>query len=169
MIGLRVHAARGTGTGAPIHLHAGAFLKTRGELDRPDIQLHFVNALMRDHGRVKADATASPSTPARSESRGTVQLASRNPFDSPAIELRATSRSPTITSSNGGVKQAGTVPRPQLASVDREAVAIRLDARMIAHQRVDEVQLDVGAIEFAARLQERAGVQMVGAPVALAW
>ena len=55
MVGIE-YMLRGTGHGRTIHLHSGAFLKTRGELDRPDVQIHFVNALMRDHGRVKAEA-----------------------------------------------------------------------------------------------------------------
>ncbi len=81
---------RGTGHGRTIHLHSGAFLKTRGELDRPDVQLHFVNALMRDHGRVKAesDGFTIHTCPLRPDSRGTVRLASRDPFDNPLIDPR---------------------------------------------------------------------------------
>lgn len=81
---------RGTGHGRTIHLHTGAFLKTRRELDRPDIQLHFVNALMRDHGRVKADRDGFTihSCPLRPESRGDVRLASRDPFAAPLIDPR---------------------------------------------------------------------------------
>jgi choline dehydrogenase len=81
---------RGTGLGRTIHLHSGAFVKTRGELDRPDIQIHFVNALMRDHGRVKAerDGFTIHTCPLRPDSRGTVQLASRDPFAAPIIDPR---------------------------------------------------------------------------------
>jgi choline dehydrogenase len=81
---------RGAGHGRTIHLHSGAFLKTRGELDRPDVQIHFVNALMRDHGRVKAecDGFTIHTCPLRPESRGTVRLASRDPFDNPLIDPR---------------------------------------------------------------------------------
>jgi choline dehydrogenase len=81
---------RGTGHGRTIHLHSGAFLKTRGELDRPDVQIHFVNALMRDHGRVKAesDGFTVHTCPLRPDSRGTVKLASTDPFASPLIDPR---------------------------------------------------------------------------------
>ncbi|MBI1187299.1 MAG: choline dehydrogenase [Alphaproteobacteria bacterium] len=43
------------GPGSSNHLRSGAFLKTRPELDRPDIQLHFVNAVMIDHAKVAPD------------------------------------------------------------------------------------------------------------------
>ena len=42
----------------------------------------------------------------------------------------------------------------KLAGVNSEAVAIRLHLGVIDHHRVDEVQLDIRAIEFAARFQE---------------
>ena len=57
--------------------------------------------------------------------------------------------------------------RPKLTSVDSEAVAIGLNAPMVAHQRIDEVDLNVRPIEFAARFHERARVQVNGAPVTL--
>jgi len=89
MIGLQYLFAK-QGHGRTNHLHAGAFLKTRGELDRPDIQLHLVNAVMMDHARVKADRDGFTVhvCQLRPESRGTVTLASRNPFDQPLIDPR---------------------------------------------------------------------------------
>jgi len=89
MVGIE-YMLRGTGHGRTIHLHSGAFLKTRGELDRPDVQIHFVNALMRDHGRVKAesDGFTVHTCPLRPDSRGTVKLASTNPFEPPLIDPR---------------------------------------------------------------------------------
>jgi len=89
MIGLQYLFAK-EGHGRTNHLHAGAFLKTRGELDRPDIQLHLVNAVMLDHARVKADRDGFTihACQLRPDSRGTVTLASRNPFDAPLIDPR---------------------------------------------------------------------------------
>jgi choline dehydrogenase len=76
------------GAGRTNHLHAGAFLKTRGELDRPDVQLHFVNAIMMDHARHKPDRDGFTihACQLRPESRGTVRLDSADPFDDPAID-----------------------------------------------------------------------------------
>ncbi|MBL8538451.1 MAG: choline dehydrogenase [Hyphomonadaceae bacterium] len=87
MIGLQYMLTK-QGPGRTNHLHAGAFLKTRGELDRPDIQLHVVNAVMIDHARVKPDRDGFTihACQLRPESRGTVKLASRNPFDAPLID-----------------------------------------------------------------------------------
>ena len=87
MIGLQYLFTK-QGHGRTNHLHAGAFLKTRGELDRPDIQLHLVNAVMIDHARVKADRDGFTvhACQLRPESRGTVRLASRNPFENPLID-----------------------------------------------------------------------------------
>ncbi len=87
MIGLQYMFTK-QGEGRTNHLHAGAFLKTRGELDRPDIQLHLVNAVMQDHARVKPDRDGFTvhACQLRPQSRGTVKLASRNPFDAPLID-----------------------------------------------------------------------------------
>jgi choline dehydrogenase len=87
MIGLQYLFAK-QGPGRTNHLHAGAFLKSRGELDRPDIQLHLVNAVMRDHARIKPDCDGFTihACQLRPESRGTVRLASTNPFDNPLID-----------------------------------------------------------------------------------
>ncbi|HBM88897.1 MAG TPA: choline dehydrogenase, partial [Rhodobiaceae bacterium] len=43
-----------SGLGTSNGLEAGAFLKTRPELEMPDVQIHFVAASMRDHGRIKS-------------------------------------------------------------------------------------------------------------------
>jgi choline dehydrogenase len=89
MIGLQYLLTK-QGHGRTNHLHAGAFLKTRGELDRPDIQLHVVNAVMQDHARIKPDRDGFTihACQLRPESKGTVTLASTNPFDAPAIDPR---------------------------------------------------------------------------------
>lgn len=89
MVGLE-YLFTGQGPGRTNHLHAGAFLKTRGELDRPDIQLHLVNAVMQDHARIKADRDGFTvhACQLRPESRGTVTLASSDPFEPPLIDPR---------------------------------------------------------------------------------
>ncbi|WP_239590768.1 choline dehydrogenase [Vitreimonas flagellata] len=89
MIGLQYLFTK-QGPGRTNHLHAGAFLKTRGELDRPDIQLHVVNAVMIDHAKVTPDRDGFTvhTCQLRPESKGTVTLASTNPFDAPLIDPR---------------------------------------------------------------------------------
>ncbi|MEJ0059723.1 MAG: choline dehydrogenase [Terricaulis sp.] len=89
MIGLE-YMTRGTGAGTSNYLHAGGFLKTRGELDRPDIQLHFVAAVMISHGQVRPDRDGFTihACQLRPESRGEVRLASADPFAAPLIDPR---------------------------------------------------------------------------------
>ncbi len=77
-----------TGPGADNFLHAGAFLKTREGLDRPDIQLHLVNGIMIEHGKqeIKKDGFTVHACQLRPDSRGEITLASSDPFDPPAID-----------------------------------------------------------------------------------
>lgn len=79
---------RKQGAGRDNFLQAGAFLKSREGLDRPDLQLHYVNAIMIDHGReqVNADGFTIHACQLRPESRGTITLASADPFDHPLID-----------------------------------------------------------------------------------
>ncbi len=84
-VGMQYMATR-QGPGRLNHLHSGAFLKTRPELDRPDIQLHFVNAIMFDHARTPADRDGFTvhACQLRPESKGTIRLGSSDPFQ-PAL------------------------------------------------------------------------------------
>jgi choline dehydrogenase len=77
------------GPGSSNHLHSGAFLKTRREFDRPDIQLHFVNAIMIDHAKVKPDRDGFTVhvCQLRPESRGSVTLDSSDPFADPVLDM----------------------------------------------------------------------------------
>lgn len=77
----------GKGTGRQNGLEAGAFLKSRPDLDRPDLQIHFVIAIMQEHAKVKAnrDGFTIHVCQLRPESRGSVSLASADPYADPAI------------------------------------------------------------------------------------
>lgn len=79
---------RRKGAGTDNFLQAGAFLKSREGLDRPDIQLHLVNAIMVDHGmtEIKKDGFTIHACQLRPESRGAIGLASADPFAAPAID-----------------------------------------------------------------------------------
>lgn len=77
----------GQGTGRQNGLETGAFLKSRPDLDRPDLQLHFVLAIMQDHGKAEAsqDGFTMHVCQLRPESRGRVGLRSSDPFADPTI------------------------------------------------------------------------------------
>jgi len=78
---------RGQGPGRQNFLEAGAFLKSRPDLDRPDLQLHCVMAIMQDHGKVpvEKDGFSIHVCQLRPESRGQIGLRSTDPFDDPTI------------------------------------------------------------------------------------
>lgn len=75
------------GIGRRQFLESGAFLKSRPDLDRPDLQVHCVLAVMQNHGKtvVERDGFTFHVCQLRPESRGRVGLRSSDPFDDPAI------------------------------------------------------------------------------------
>ena len=79
---------RGTGLGRQQFLESGAFVSSREGLSRPDIQIHAVLALMRDHGKVTSseDGFSLHLCQLRPESRGRIGIASDDPFADPLIE-----------------------------------------------------------------------------------
>jgi len=81
------YAFFGKGLGRQQFLESGAFLKSRPDLDRPDLQIHTVLAIMQDHGKVSVakDGFTFHVCQLRPESRGRVGLRSADPLDDPAI------------------------------------------------------------------------------------
>ena len=75
------------GPGRQQFLESGAFLRSRPDLDRPDLQIHCVLAIMQDHGKVAIakDGFTFHVCQLRPESRGRVGLRSADPMDHPAI------------------------------------------------------------------------------------
>jgi choline dehydrogenase len=78
---------RGQGLGRQQFLESGAFVCSREGLSRPDVQIHGVLAIMRDHGkvRVKRDGFSLHLCQLRPESRGRIGLASADPTADPLI------------------------------------------------------------------------------------
>jgi choline dehydrogenase len=78
---------RRQGIGRQNFLESGAFLRSRADLDRPDLQVHTVLAMMQDHGKVqiKKDGFTFHVCQLRPESRGHVGLRSADPLADPAI------------------------------------------------------------------------------------
>jgi choline dehydrogenase len=81
------YVLRGQGIGRQNFLESGAFLRSRPDLDRPDLQVHTVLAIMQDHGKVavEKDGFTFHVCQLRPESRGKVGLKSADPFADPAI------------------------------------------------------------------------------------
>ena len=78
----------GTGVATSQGLESGAFLKSRPDLDTPDLQFHFIAALMFDHTRKKADRHGFMAhvCQLRPESRGYISIKSADPSAAPIIQ-----------------------------------------------------------------------------------
>ncbi|MFA7262184.1 MAG: choline dehydrogenase [Caulobacter sp.] len=75
------------GFGRQNFLESGAFLRSRPDLDRPDLQIHTVLAIMQNHGKtvIEKDGFTLHVCQLRPESRGRVGLRSADPNDDPTI------------------------------------------------------------------------------------
>ncbi|HEY4114667.1 MAG TPA: choline dehydrogenase [Rhizomicrobium sp.] len=69
-------------------LESGGFVKSRPEIETPDLQFHFIAALMFDHTRKKADRHGFMAhvCQLRPESRGYVSIKSADPLAAPLIQ-----------------------------------------------------------------------------------
>ena len=101
----------GQGFGRQNFLEAGAFLKSRQDLDRPDLQLHCVMAIMKNHGKdvVEKDGFTVHVCQLRPESRGHVGLHSADPFADPAIFANYLSAEEDMRALREGVKMTRAV------------------------------------------------------------
>jgi choline dehydrogenase len=69
-------------------LESGGFVKSRPDLEHPDLQFHFIAALMSDHARKKADRHGFMThvCQLRPQSRGYISLKSADPLVAPVIQ-----------------------------------------------------------------------------------
>ncbi|NCP24113.1 MAG: glucose-methanol-choline oxidoreductase [Erythrobacter sp.] len=82
------HRRHRTGLMTTPYAEAGGFWTVMEDAPAPDIQWHFVPAMLEDHGRtkVKGHGFSLHACVLRPESRGTVRLASRRAGDAPVID-----------------------------------------------------------------------------------
>ena len=76
-----------TGDGATTHLETGGFIRSRSDVDHPDIQIHFNPSTYTDHGRQVPTCHAYQMHlgPMRPTSRGYLTLKSKDPTTHPKI------------------------------------------------------------------------------------
>ncbi|MBS0472612.1 MAG: choline dehydrogenase [Proteobacteria bacterium] len=69
-------------------LESGGFVKSRPDLEHPDLQFHFIAALMSDHARKKADRHGFMThvCQLRPQSRGYISIKSSDPLVAPVIQ-----------------------------------------------------------------------------------
>ncbi len=98
----------GSGPARSQGLEAGAFIKSRPDLELPDLQLHMFNAPFSDHGRkvLRMHAFGLHLCALRPESRGHIGLKSAEPADAPLIQPNSLSDEKDLRTLREAVKIA---------------------------------------------------------------
>ncbi len=140
-IGLKYMLFR-KGIGRENMLESGAFLRSRPDLDRPDLQVHTVLAIMQDHGKVavEKDGFTFHVCQLRPESRGRVGLKSADPLDDPAIFANYLDREEDRRAIREGVKMMRKVAAqpalaPYITAEYAPGAAVQTDAEIDAWVR----------------------------------
>ncbi len=134
----------------------GGFLKTRADLDVPDIQLHFCTGLVEDHGRKPRWGTgfACHVCLLRPKSRGSVWLDSADPFAAPAIDPNFFGEDSDVETMVAGYKLTRRLlETPALRALQKQdaftsGVKTDEDIRNILRARVDTVYHPVGTCKM---------------------
>lgn len=140
------------------YAEAGGFVKTPLAGARPDIQFHFVVAIVEDHGRtsVEGHGYSCHVCVLRPKSRGTVRLQSSDPAAPPAIDPAFLSDPRDMEVLKHGVRQMyqilQTPPMTQWVAKDRYPVDLTDDAALEAliRNRADTVYHPVGTARMGA-------------------
>jgi choline dehydrogenase len=95
---------KGPGT-SPI-AESGGFISTQGGLAAPDVQLHFLPALVVDHGRtrMRKNGYTLHVCALRPESAGTIRLKSQDPKEHPLIDANYLAAGKDLETLKAGVK-----------------------------------------------------------------
>ena len=126
-----------TGPGASPIAESGGFISTRPGLSAPDVQLHFLPAMVIDHGktRLKRSGYTLHICTLRPESRGTIRLKSTKPEDHPMIDANYLAERRDLQTLIDGVKmgrdilaQAGM--DPYRADEHEPGAAVKTDAEI---------------------------------------
>lgn len=102
------------------YAEAGAFLRTQPWLTRPDVQLHFILAMVEDHGRKMrlGHGFSAHVCCLRPKSRGEVRLASTDPRQAPLIDPKFLSHPDDLETLVAGFKRTRAIlEQPALTSM----------------------------------------------------
>jgi choline dehydrogenase-like flavoprotein len=146
------HRRKRTGILTTCFAEAGGFWRSTPEAPAPDIQYHFVPAMLEDHGRtkVKGHGFSCHACVLRPESRGTVRLASPDARKAPLIDPAFLTDDRDIATLRRGVREMHRIfSAPALSAYggkDRHPVNIDNDAELDAliRSRADTVYHPVG-------------------------
>jgi choline dehydrogenase-like flavoprotein len=150
--------SRRTGTLTTPYAEAGGFAKTRPDVAVPDVQFHFVPAMLEDHGRSQVTGTGFSCHVCvlRPESRGTVRLADANAKSAPLIDPGfLTDDRDMVVLKNGIRLMHRILTAPPLAKhggTDRHATPFDDDAAFdrLIRSRADTVYHPVGTARMGS-------------------
>ena len=146
------HRRKRTGIMTTPYAEAGGFWTVGDDAPAPDVQWHFVPAMLEDHGRakVKGHGFSLHACVLRPESRGTVRLNSPNAADAPRIDPNFLDDDRDIAILREGVRLSHRIVESPSMQVynprDRFAVDLDDDAKLdeLIRNRADTVYHPVG-------------------------
>ena len=146
----------GRGMVASNFAEAGGFLKTRPDLPLPDVQLHFVVAVVDDHARKQhlGHGYSCHVCLLRPKSVGSLKLASADPFAAPLIDPAFLEHPDDLETMVAGYKLTRRLldapPFASLGAKDMWTSGVRSDddIRAILRARVDTVYHPVGTCKM---------------------
>ena len=152
------HRRKRTGIMTTCYAESGGFWKVTPDAPAPDIQWHFVPAMLEDHGRekVKGHGFSLHACVLRPESKGTVKLNSANAADAPRIDPNFLDDDRDIATLRKGVRLSHRiVDAPPLADYqpkDRHPVDLDDDAQLdeLIRNRADTVYHPVGTCRMGS-------------------
>lgn len=156
------HRRKRTGVMTTCFAESGGFWKTDPSLPAPDVQYHFVPAMLEDHGRekVKGHGFSVHACVLRPYSRGSVKLASADAKAAPAIDPGFLTDDRDMDTLKAGVRLMHRIfDAPALKAYggkDRHATPINDDAALeqLIRNRADTVYHPVGTCRMGPNAED---------------